>query len=160
MSRPPLSLSPQQLASLPTTARINLEAVTMRLEQYTDAMGSPKSLDPRDGGGYQTALWNTLRGVLKAPAQDFSLQWSEVLATAHKHRRDAFDERMLFRYFGDMKISGVNQRSFERVLGLITRTSDPATRAFAFKQIDIKGVLASLEDEAITEKVAAYYTML
>jgi len=160
MSRQPYSVTPQQLASLPSTQRINLEAVVERLDSYVTNMSGARPIDPRDGGGYQTALWNCLRQVLNADAQQFSLQWSEVLATFHKHRRDAFDERMLYRFFGDMRITGANQRSFERILGLITRTADPATRAMAYKQVDIRSIMASLENEAITEKVNAYYQML
>lgn len=161
-ARAPFSLTPQQLATLPITQRINLEALIDRLEAYADQMAPGKMIDPRDGAGCQQALWNAVRSVFMAPAAEFNLLFSELLITFHRMRGQGqvFNEMYLFRFFTHMRFNSGSARSFERIMNLLLVTCNPATRRLAVAQMDLAVELSGFNDPTVVEKVNSYFHTL
>jgi hypothetical protein len=155
----PLSIDPQAMALLPLLQRTNLAALVDRLDDYVSAMGPGMPVDPRQGGSRQAALWNLIKGVLRAKPEEFTLQYSELLAVIHRHRTTVFSERYAFRFFNELKLASTERVNFERVLNVLLATCNPQTRRVAFRQVDIKNSLRSMNDEALIERVLAYYML-
>lgn len=160
--RAPYSLTPQQLATLPSAQRVNLEALIDRLEDYISKMAAGKPIDPRDGAAYQQAMWTAVRSVFMAPVAEFSLLYSELLMTVHKNsgERQVFNGQYLFRFFTHMRWQQGSARQFESVMNLLTVTANPATRRLAMQQLDLPSQLRAFNSEAIVEKVMGYYHTL
>ncbi len=160
MSTPvPFSVDAQTLALLPVNQRVNLQALVDRLHDYVTAMGPAVPVDPRQGGTHQAALWSAIRGVLRSSPEEFTLQFSELLLVIHRNRTTVFSERYVFRFFSELKLPSTDRLNFERVLNVLLATCNPQSRRMAYRQVDVKNAFRGLNDEALIERVLAYYQM-
>lgn len=142
----------------PSPAEVSMMGLKERLTQYITEMKPGRPIDSKHGAVMQTTLWNAIRFVLGHDGSTFVALYSELLKTIAEHRRGVFDERYVYRFFSDLRMSSPERRNFERMLNLLLCTCDPRTRHLGLKQVSLRSVLAGL-DSKVQERVAGYYQL-
>lgn len=149
----------EALAALPPAARINFETHQSRLKDYIDKMTPGRPVSTQEGTSAQMGLWNLIKLMLTREGSEFVLHYSHLLETIREHRRGAFSERYLYRFFEHLKLSAEDRTNFTRLLNLMITTCDPSIRHLAMKQVDLRTALAGLRNEGQRQRVAAYYEL-
>ncbi len=122
-------------------------------------MAPGKPINTADGVNMQMMLWNTIKQMLNREGSEFVLHYSEFLRFIREHRKGAFSERYLYRFFEYLRLSSEERANFERLLNLMVITCDPAMRQLALRQVDLRSSLAGLPSEAQRQKIAAFYEL-
>lgn len=154
-----MTSSLETLANLPPAAQINFQAHQERLNQYVTRMAPGVPITTQEGVNMQMLLWNTIKQMLNREGSEFVLHYSEFLRYIREHRKGAFAERYLYRFFEHLRLSATERTNFERLLNLMVITCDPAMRQLALRQVDLRSSLAGLTSDSQRQKIAAYYEL-
>jgi hypothetical protein len=149
----------EALAALPPAARINFETHQQRLQDYIDKMAPGRPVSTQEGTSAQVGLWNTIKLMLTREGSEFVLHFGYMLDQIRQHRKGAFGERHLYRFFEYITLSPDDRTNFTRLLNLMVTTCDPSMRQLAMKQVDLRTALSGLRSEAQRQRVAAYYEL-
>jgi len=153
-------INPLKWASLPPAAQIKLQALQASLERYVTEMAPSKRMSEEKGMELQMSLWSAIKRALQLDGSEFIAHYSEILSTIQQHRRTgAFNEKYVYRYFESLPLPQRERRNFERMLNLMLTTCDPATRQLTLRQIDMRTALGGFEQEAIRQRVTAFYSL-
>lgn len=118
------------------------------LDAYNDAMGRGKSVDPDEGGKWQYSLFTTIRGIFGAKDQEeFSKEWTTLLAYFLKEKDGIFNENFLFRFPNNWPGSAAEFALFRRLAYVAIQTADPKTRRKELKDLDLEKVTEGLTEE-------------
>lgn len=130
-----------------------------QLNRYVDAMSPGQVVGEKEGISNQVLLWRTIQNALNRQGSEFTSCFGEILEAVHRHRKGAFHERYVFRFWDALPLSTPERRNFERLLNLMMLTSDPATRAHTLRQVDMDATLHGFNDSDIHQKVVEFYSL-
>lgn len=151
-------LTTMAIATLSQQAQINVQAHLQRLQDYVEKMAPKRPISTVEGAGMQRMLWQSIKQMLQRDGNEFIHHYSETLRIINENRNGCFHPRYLFRFLQEVNMPANDRSNFERVLNLMLRTCDPATRSITMRQVDMRSSLAGLDDRQ-REKVAAYYAL-
>lgn len=152
-------LSVMAAATLSDQAQVNVQAHMQRLEEYVKVMAPGRPTSTVEGAAAQRTLWHALKLMLTRDGNEFVHHYSETLRVIHENRNGCFHARYVFRFLDSVNLTPSDRNNFERLLNLMIRTCDPATRQLAMRQVDLRTSLSGLSDERQRQKVVAYYAL-
>lgn len=133
------------------------EQVQERLDSYVENMRPGRPIEPKDGAAMQAVLWNTIRLILKQPAPDFVTLLNNLLNTIKVNRQGVFNERYVYRFLDEVRITAPERRNFERILNLFLTTCDPQTRLASLRQVSLQTTLSGFTNQDEVSKLTAFY---
>lgn len=140
-----------------TEAQINMQSLQDRLALYVKEMQPNRPTNPEEGAQHQAALWTIIKFVLNRKGSQFVALYAQLLATVLEHRRGCFNERYVYRFHDNLRMSNADRRNFARVLNLLLTTCDPKTRQLSLRQIDLTASLRDLADNEMQQRVVGFY---
>lgn len=147
---------PGQLTpTAPTSVQTIVESI---LTDYVKQMSPGVPQTDVSGAKHQLTLWRAIERVLNGPAEHFHANLNTLLAFMAKHRKGAFSERYVYRFFSRIELPTDKLKTFERLLNLFINTCEASGRAQALKQIDLPKTLESLDNEHVRQRLYAFYT--
>lgn len=149
----PVEAQQTEVAVLP----VHLASLKDRLDQYLAVMGPGRSPSEAAGRQQQLSLWRSIQLVLRQEGTAFTESMNYLLEFIHANRSGAFSERLLFRFIPELNLGRDDRVTFERLLSTFIDTADASARAHTIKQIDLKKVLAKLNDARVEQRLLDFY---
>lgn len=138
---------------------LSLKVLQDSIDTYVKKMspGVPHVGD--EGSKQQAALYRIIQNVFNLQGKDFIDGMNVVLETVKEHRKDAFNERYVFRYMNEVKLTATERKNFERVVNLFLVTCDKTDRKQNLKQIDLSYTVEGYSDPSLIQKLTEFYSM-
>lgn len=157
----PVTLNPIPVKVDVKTQQDNLKLTIIQanLDEYTKNMGPGQVVTATVGKVQQTALWRTIEQVLKLEGPEFLKGFELLLAWVAQNRTYALNDKNVYRFFGELSLSDVDRKNFNRLLNLLVATCDPATRLLGLQQVDLTATLEGFRNGAIQQRVAEFYSI-
>lgn len=157
----PVTLNPIPVKVDVKTQQDNLKLTIIQanLDEYTKNMGPGQVVTATVGKVQQTALWRTIEQVLKLEGPEFLKGFELLLAWVAQNRSYAMNDKNVYRFFGELSLSEVDRKNFNRLLNLLVATCDPATRLLGLQQVDLTSTLAGFRNGAIQQRVTEFYSI-
>ncbi len=127
------------------------------LAKYVAKMRPGVAHQGNDGPATQVMLYRTIQTILRQKGTDFNFAFGEFLKVVHKHRKDVFNERYIFRYMDRLTLTPAERRNFERFVSLAMTVCDPATRSHTLKQVDVDATMEGFKDPDAHQRVVAFF---
>lgn len=127
------------------------------LDKYVAKMRPGVAHQGNDGPATQVMLYRTIQTILRQKGTDFNFAFGEFLKVVHKHRKDVFNERYVFRYMDRLTLTPAERRNFERFVSLAMTVCDPATRSHTLKQVDVDATMEGFKDPDAHQRVVAFF---
>lgn len=138
-------------------ANIQFQLIIDRLQDYATTMAPNAAVSAANGKAQQLNLWRVIQQVLKLEGSDFIKGYTLLLDFVAKHRNAHFSDRYIYRFFGDMAVSAIDRKNFNRLLNLMVATCDRATRRLGLEQVDLIRTLSEIRDSAVQQRITEFY---
>lgn len=138
----------------PVESRI--ATIISQLTDYNKAMGPSQPIDSVTGAKYQKRLYNIMIDALRFPMADFIRIWDALLTFVHKHRTESFKIPGPFRFPESIPMTRRESKNFQRLILLVVKTANPATRAANLRQLSLDSTVQDLTG-AQADKLRAFY---
>jgi hypothetical protein len=138
---------------------LSLKVVESGLKEYIDKMypGVPHSGE--DGPKAQVAFFRIIQNIFRLKGSDFVQAYSLLLDTVAAHRSKTFNERYVFRYMSDVRLSVQERKNFERIVNLLLVTCNKTTRKQTMQQVDLPTTVEGFSDPELIQKLTEFYSM-
>lgn len=151
------STTPMGDAVAPTIEDSHMRWLKDRLDAYVVDMAPAKPITIDKGAASQLGLWRAIQFVMQKTGSEFNSLWDTLLLYVRNNRKTVFNEKYVFRFFAEVRMSKEERQCFQRLIYLMLRTCDPGTRALALKQIDFSATLSRVTDNAARQRITGYY---
>lgn len=138
---------------------LSLKVLQDSIDTYVKKMspGVPHVGD--EGSKQQAALYRIIQNVFNLQGKDFIDGMNVILETVKEHRKAAFNERYVFRYMNEVKLTATERKNFERVVNLFLVTCDKTDRKQNLKQVDLSYTVEGYSDPSLIQKLTEFYSM-
>lgn len=127
------------------------------LEDYISKMSPGRPVTPDEGSRHQYGLWSALSTIINHNHKEFQTLWNLVLAYFNEYRNGVFADRYVFRFPEAWSKSASDLDTFQRMLNLVSLTSDPKTRTAGLKQVDMHRLLAKGISDQGRQNILRFY---
>lgn len=127
-----------------------------QLDEYAVAMAPGIPMGSEDGAKWQKRLNDRIWLVLRMQGEEFWKGWEALLAFVHRHRDGVFSNQYPYRFPEYLPMSPKDAQNFQRLILLLQRTANPATRAAQLSQLNMVTLLKDLKGP-ISDKLRAFY---
>lgn len=138
----------------PVDSRI--ATILSQLEDYNREMSPGLPISSEDGARWQKRLYTIIIDTLRLPDEAFIRTWDALLVFAHRKRGESFRSPLPFRFPEHVALTRREYKNFQRLVHLITLTSNPSTRIASLKQVSIDSTVKELTG-AQADKIRAFY---
>lgn len=138
---------------------LTAKVVEEGLNEYIAKMTPGVPHTGEDGPKAQTAFFRIIQSIFRQSGKDFIESYSLLLDTVAKHRNTVFNERYVYRYMSEVRLTNTERKNFERILNLFLVTCDKASRKQHLKQVDLNYTVEGFNDTALIQKLTEFYSM-